>query len=195
MNETNSLPALLTRRIDALLSSRERVLLAIEGGSASGKTTLASALAAAYACPVFHMDDFFLQPAQRTAERLAQPGGNVDRERFLSEVLLPLRQGRPIRYRAYDCSVSAIGPAREMLPGRLNVVEGAYSLHPDLADYYDLRVFLAIDPELQRSRTLRRNTPEMAQRFFDRWIPLEQRYFDALNPRAKCEIVLHAAAV
>mgnify|MGYP002767677669 CR=1 FL=1 len=46
MNETNSLPALLNQRIDALLSSRERVLLAIEGGSASGKTTLASALAA-----------------------------------------------------------------------------------------------------------------------------------------------------
>ena len=90
--------------------------------------------------------------------------------------------------------MSAIGPAREMLPGRLNVVEGAYSLHPDLADYYDLRVFLAIDPELQRSRILRRNTPEMAQRFFDRWIPLEQRYFDALKPQAKCEIVLHAAA-
>ena len=195
MREANSIPTLLTRRIDALLSSRERVLLAIEGGSASGKTTLASALAAAYACPVFHMDDFFLQPAQRTPQRLGQPGGNVDRERFLSEVLQPLRQGRPVAYRAYDCAASAIGPAREMLPGRLNIVEGAYSLHPELADLYDLRVFLDIDPELQRSRILRRNTPEMARRFFERWIPLEQRYFDALNPKAKCEIVLSAAGI
>lgn len=189
----NTISSSLAQRIDALLARQERVLLAIEGGSASGKTTLAASLSAAYHCPVFHMDDFFLQPFQRTPERFAQPGGNVDRERFLAEVLRPLRQGQAIAYRAYDCAAGEIGPAHEILPGRLNIVEGAYSLHPDLADYYDLRVFLAISPALQRSRILRRNSPEAAQRFFDRWIPLEQRYFDALNPQAKCEIVLSAA--
>ena len=72
-----------------------RVLVAIEGGSASGKTTLGELLQNVYGCPVFHMDDFFLRPEQRTEARFAQPGGNVDRERFLEEVLIPLREGRP----------------------------------------------------------------------------------------------------
>ena len=79
-------------RIDRLMAERERVLVAIDGGSASGKTTLGALLQSIYACPVFHMDDFFLRPEQRTPERYAQPGGNVDRERFWQEVLEPLRR-------------------------------------------------------------------------------------------------------
>lgn len=63
------------------------VKAAIEGGSASGKTTLSEILTAIYGCTVFHMDDFFLQPQQRTPERYAEAGGNIDRERFLTEVL------------------------------------------------------------------------------------------------------------
>ena len=78
----------LFARIDRLTAERSRVLVAIEGGSASGKTTLGELLQNVYGCPVFHMDDFFLRPEQRTEARFTQPGGNVDRERFLEEVLI-----------------------------------------------------------------------------------------------------------
>ena len=61
-----------------------RTVLAIEGGSASGKTTLGNILYEIYGCTVFHMDDFFLQPHQRTPERYNEIGGNVDRERFVN---------------------------------------------------------------------------------------------------------------
>ena len=56
--------------------------VAIEGGSASGKTTLSQLLETIYDCTIFHMDDFFLQPHQRTPLRYAEVGGNIDRERF-----------------------------------------------------------------------------------------------------------------
>ena len=69
----------LFARIDRLAAERSRVLVAIEGGSASGKTTLGELLQNVYGCPVFHMDDFFLRPEQRTEERFSEPGGNVDR--------------------------------------------------------------------------------------------------------------------
>ena len=77
-------------RIDRLMAERERVLVAIDGGSASGKTTLGALLQSIYACPVFHMDDFFLRPEQRTPERFSEPGGNVDRERL--QCFLSFRQ-------------------------------------------------------------------------------------------------------
>ena len=95
----------LFARIDRLTAERSRVLVAIEGGSASGKTTLGELLQNVYGCPVFHMDDFFLRPEQRTEARFTQPGGNVDRERFLEEVLIPLREGRPVDYRRFDCKI------------------------------------------------------------------------------------------
>ena len=163
-------------------------VLAIEGGSASGKTTLSRLLETVYPCTVFHADDFFLRPEQRTPERYAEIGGNLDRERLLAEVLRPLRAGGPVRYRKFDCSTMGLGEITEVIPQVLTVVEGAYSMHPDLAGYYDLSVFLDIAPQLQRERIGKRNSPQMAKRFFEEWIPLEQRYFSALDVPARCHL-------
>ena len=63
-----------------------------------------------------------------------------------------------------------------MRSGKVNIIEGAYSMHPTLAGYYDFSVFLDIEPKLQVLRIKKRNSPEMAERFFEEWIPLEQRY-------------------
>lgn len=182
----------LLSAIDRGLAERGRMILAIEGGSASGKTTLAALLAQIYDGAVFHADDFFLRPEQRTQTRLAEPGGNLDRERLLEEVLLPLTRGRPVTFRRYDCHTQTLLEPAAVPPKALNIVEGAYSMHPLLAEHYDLSVFLRISPELQRLRILRRNGPEGAERFFSTWIPLEQLYFDALRPQDRCGLVLEA---
>jgi hypothetical protein len=177
--------------IDRQMAAKPRVLTALEGGSASGKTTLAALLGRIYDdCNVFHMDDFFLRPEQRTPERFAEPGGNVDRERFSQQVLTPLKQGLPVRYIRYDCQSQSLLPPVETAPKALTIVEGAYSMHPDLAAAYDLSAFLRIPPQLQRERIRRRNTPEKQEMFFTRWIPLEQRYFEALDPMGRCDLVL-----
>jgi len=177
----------LFAQIDRRLA-KGRVTLAIEGGSASGKTTLSTLLSKVYDCTVFHMDDFFLRPEQRTPERFAEPGGNVDRERFLAEVLVPLSKKETIQYRRFDCGTFAILPAEEKVPSALNIIEGAYSMHPELAGYYNLSVFLEISPELQQARIAKRNSPELAKRFFEEWIPMEHRYFEAMDVKERCEI-------
>ena len=94
----------LKKQIESLLEERNFVLIAIDGKCTSGKTTLADKLAEIYECNVFHMDDFFLHPEQRTPERFSQIGGNVDYERFQEEVLLPLKSGKAFYYRPFDCS-------------------------------------------------------------------------------------------
>lgn len=181
----------LLAELDRRLEEKERVILALEGGSAAGKTTLAALLARIYPdCGVFHMDDFFLRPEQRTAERLAEPGGNVDRERFLEEVLLPLTRGETVRHRPYDCHTRTLGGPVETAPRRMSIVEGAYSMHPALAGYYTLSAFLQISPELQRRRIQARNDPAAQERFFRTWIPLERAYFAAADPAGRCDLIL-----
>ena len=167
---------------------RGPVILAIDGGSASGKSTLAESLRQVYSCNVFHMDDFFLRPEQRTRSRLAEVGGNVDRERFLEEVLLPLRRGEAVCYRRFDCANQCLSEPVTALPKRLAVVEGAYSMHPLLADHYNLSVFLEVRPEHQRARILRRNTPEHSKRFFEEWIPMERDYFAGMQVPQRCDL-------
>lgn len=189
----------LLLRLDRMLAERgtfeqSRILLAVEGGSASGKTTLGRLLEVVYGCNVFHMDDFFLRQEQRTKERLEEPGGNVDRERFLKEVLLPLREGREVSYQRFDCGTGTLQAPVKYNPVGLCVVEGAYSMHPLLAEYYDLSVFLVVSPELQRARILKRNTPEFAERFFHTWIPMEKCYFEAYDVSSRCDLTVEAAA-
>ena len=162
------------------------VTVAIDGGSASGKTTLAARWEHLFGATVFHMDDFFLQPSQRTAERLAEIGGNVDRERFAAEVLTPLAERKPVTYRRFDCHTGSLSHPITVTPVSLVVVEGAYATHPALGKYYDLSLFLDVDPVLQQRRILARNTAEEAARFFTRWIPLENRYFEGTDIRSRC---------
>lgn len=179
----------LFARIDALRAARGRVLVAIDGMSASGKTTLARLLEDVYGTQALHMDDFFLQPHQRTPERLAQPGGNVDYERFEKEVLSPLRAGEVFDYRPYDCGTQTIRPAQRRTAPAVAIIEGAYSLHPALAEAYDLRVMLKIDGAAQRERIDRRNGAAMLDRFVNEWIPLEHRYFEGTKLESRCDMI------
>ena len=174
----------------ALSSEKEGVTLAIEGGSASGKSTLADRLAQVYGCTVLHMDDFFLRPGQRTAERLAEVGGNVDRERFREEVLYPLSRRETISYRRFDCSSQTVRGPLFLKPTRLTVVEGAYSLHPELSAFYDLSLFLDVPPAVQKERILKRNGEAMAKRFFDEWIPMERVYFEKTDIKKRCGLTV-----
>jgi hypothetical protein len=183
----------LFRRIDALLGSRASVSVAIEGNSGAGKSTLAALVSEVYDCNVFHTDDFFLPPELKTAERLSQPGGNVDYERLRDEVIAGLLSGEPFWYRRYDCRGSMLSAPVRVMPKRLNVIEGVYSLHPALGDVYDLKVFLKTGGEAQKGRILERSGAELLRRFEEEWIPLENRYFAELGIVESCDLVFHTA--
>lgn len=185
----NSILSRVSEEVDWLLQSdKDSILVVIEGMCGSGKSTLGEALCKKYDCNLFHMDDFFLQPSQRTPNRLAQVGGNVDYERFLAEVLIPLKKGRSFAYGVYDCSRQCIGYRVQVSHKRLNIIEGAYSAHPYFEDQYDLAIFLEIDSVLQKERLLKRNGPERLNRFVTEWIPKELNYFEAFGIREKCKV-------
>ncbi|MCC8140583.1 MAG: uridine kinase [Lachnospiraceae bacterium] len=179
---------IILKKIQTIQMERERVLVAIDGRCGSGKTTLAALLQDELSCELIHMDDFYLRPEQRTAQRLAEPGGNVDYERFLAEVLQPLRAGQPFCYRPFDCSVWDFKEAIAVTPGAVTLVDGSYSCTPKLYTCYDLRIFLTLDQEEQSRRILLRGGAEKAAQFRERWIPLEELYFSSVPVAERCEL-------
>ena len=180
----------LLARIDQLLEEKSQILLAIDGDCASGKSTLAAGLEQKYDGNVLPMDHFFLPPERRTAARLAEPGGNVDYERFLVEVLTPLKSGQTFFYRPFDCRSGDYGDEVAISPRRLNIIEGSYSQHPALVDAYHIKVFLTV-PEGEQLRRIRaRDGAELAKRFKAEWIPMEKRYFAHFEIESQCDFVV-----
>ncbi|MCL2828091.1 MAG: hypothetical protein FWD99_05060 [Oscillospiraceae bacterium] len=176
--------------IDGRMETGEPILLAIDGDSAAGKSTLATALQQAYQCNVIHMDHFFLQAEQRTEARLAEPGGNVDYERFIEEVLTPLQAHSTFSYRPFDCKTMGFGPEITIRPHPLTVVEGAYSLHPVFGEPYHIKVFMTVDEPEQLRRIKARNGGAQIEQFQTKWIPMEKWYFSQLDIQARCDFVL-----
>ena len=179
-------------RVERLLAEGRCAFVAIDGPCASGKTVFAASLHERFGGNVLHMDDFFLRPEQRTPERFAEPGGNVDRERFEAEVLKPLAAGKAVRYRPWDCHTGDFATSRSVEPAALTVVEGSYSMHPALRGYYDLTMCLIVDPS-ERLRRLEARNPRMLQRFIDEWIPLENRYFESTNTQGSADLLVDTA--
>lgn len=179
-------------RVERLLAEGRCAFVAIDGPCASGKTVFAASLHERFGGNVLHMDDFFLRPEQRTPERFAEPGGNVDRERFEAEVLKSLAAGKAVRYRPWDCHTGDFATSRSVEPAALTVVEGSYSMHPALRGYYDLTMCLIVDPS-ERLRRLEARNPRMLQRFIDEWIPLENRYFESTNTQGSADLLVDTA--
>lgn len=177
------------QKITEILVKKDLVMVAIDGKCASGKTTFAGRLADIYDCNVFHMDDFFLRPEQRTPERLKEMGGNVDYERFQEQILLPLKSGQPFSYRPFDCKTLAFSDAIHVPFKQLNIIEGSYSMHPCFGDPYDLKILLTVDEETQRQRIFRRPA-FLHKRFFEEWIPMENAYLHGFEIPGKADILL-----
>lgn len=180
----------LIRTLSSLFQERGSLTVAIDGNCASGKTTLSSFLSMYFDCNIIPMDDFFLPPKLRTANRLAQPGGNVHYERFYEEIKEPLQKGQCISYLPFCCSTMEYGQKIHLPSKAFTVVEGSYSMRPEFRSLYDYSVFLSCTYEQQLERIRIRNGEEMLKNFITKWIPMENAYFDAFQVRENCRFVI-----
>lgn len=185
------------RRLCPVLSYLDRqgggdkpLVIALDGRCASGKTTVAQVLAQKLQGSVIHMDDFFLPAELRTEERLSVPGGNVHYERFREEVLGRLSGRGDFTYRSFDCSKMELGEERLVKGADLYIVEGAYSTHPALGNYMQLKIFSDVEREVQFQRIRERGGEGALKAFKERWIPMEEAYFAAYRIRETSDIVI-----
>lgn len=179
----------LCARITDKLAADGRVVLAVEGRSGAGKTTLADKLKNTFGGSCVHTDDFHLTPQMRTPERLDEPGGNIDYERFADEVTPFLNTAQAFSYRAYDCK-SGEYTLKSVGANGLIIVEGSYCLHPKLDVKYDFTVFCDITIGAQIAALTAREGEKGITAFTEKWIPLEEKYFDFYNPADRCDFLL-----
>lgn len=177
-------------KIERFEQAEQSVIIGIDGTAGSGKSYFADQLAEKYDMQVFHMDDFFLPKDLKPKERLNQPGGNVHYERFLQEVLEPLKQGKTITYQPYDCQIWDYSEAIEILPKQINLIEGVYCFHPLLEPFYDWKILLKVDSKIQEERILQREGNDKLEIFLSRWIPMEKNYFQTFEIEQNVDVII-----
>ena len=177
--------------IKELNKDKKLVLIGIDGPCASGKTTLAQGIAEATGAQVIHTDDFFLPFEMKTPERMAKAGGNVHYERFAQEVADGIASGKPFEYGVYRCTEGRIAEKKTVSPEGIIIVEGSYSMHPEMGMDYDLRVFVEAPIDIRLKRILERNGAKKLEMFKTKWIPPENRYFEFYGIKEKCNIKIN----
>ncbi len=166
-------------------------IVAIDGRSGVGKSTLAARLGEATGAAVLDGDGFFAGGIE------VHRGAPVDRVaccidwRRQREVLTDLRAGRTATYRAFDWD--AFDGSLELrptvvAPAPIVILEGVYAARPELEDLLDLRVLLRV-PDAVRKRRLEEREGgvgpwELA------WHEAEVWYFAHAAPEARFDVVI-----
>jgi uridine kinase len=170
-------------------TSSRVLMVALDGRSGAGKSTIATAVAAVLDGAVVHVDDFYRDMSD--VERLKlSPRQGVDRyfdwQRLREEALAPLARGEPARFGCFDWFAGrGLTATTRVEPREIVFVEGIYSARPEFDDLLDLRVLVEVAEEArnqrreQRLRTVSRDDP---QGWDARWDAAERVYFATIRP-------------
>ena len=90
VTQMNNISDIITESIKAHIDNikvKDRVIVAIDGRCASGKTTVGTRLAELLCADIIHIDDYYLPMSERCENWKDIIAGNIDIERLKSEVL------------------------------------------------------------------------------------------------------------
>lgn len=164
--------------------------IGIDGPGASGKSTLAAGLVEALPEAVLVPGDDFYRPESDSNRSEIEIAGLFDLSRLWSQVLIPHSQGRELQYQRYDWETGSLGDWATRASGAPLIIEGIYSTHQTLRDYYDLRIWVTAPRAIRLARGIERDGEEARSKWVDVWMPAEDRYVAEQAPQDHAHLVL-----
>lgn len=191
----------LLAELAARLTALDRpAAVAVDGGDGAGKTTLADELAARVPGAVrASLDDFHHPRAFRHAEgRTAATvwARSFDLEAARRELLDPWRRGpgTPYRRRWHDLATdSRVDDPPAVVPeDGVLIVDGVFAQRSELADAWDLVVYVHADDDVRVSRMAARDGVPDDPGHPDqrRYLDAQQRYRDGFEPSERADVVV-----
>jgi uridine kinase len=185
------------------------ILVALDGGSGSGKSSLAALVAEELGAALVPSDDFCAAEVSDAEWESRSPEAKandaIDWRRLRAEALEPLLAGRPAKWHAFDFE-AGVRPngtyamrtdfvVRE--PRAVIVLEGSYSCRPELADLIDLSVLVDAPVDVRHERLVARRTIYLGREdktYLDswhaRWDVAEEYYFTHVRPKSSFDLIV-----
>ncbi len=188
----------LASRIRELAEGRsEPLLVALDGRSAAGKSTLAAQVAPLVKACVIDGDDFYSGGTAATWDAMsaAEKVDHCIDWRRQRPVLELLARGETASWHPYDWERDDGSLAPQLItcdPAPVVILDGAYSARPELADLLDLRVLLDAPADLRKARLIQREGEGYREEWNARWDDAEEWYFGKVMPAETFDLVLTA---
>jgi para-aminobenzoate synthetase len=183
------------QRIHDLAQVTSPVIVALDGCSGVGKSTVAEWLADELGGLRVDQDDFYSGGELRDWERLTaheKADREIDWRRVRDEVLLPLRAGRGASWRPFNWDTMT-GLSAETItvpPSSIVILDGAYSARPELAALIDLSILVTLDDVARRERLRLREGEDIASPWQAIWDEAEDVYFGTIRPPESFDLVI-----
>jgi uridine kinase len=172
------LAALVAARAPRLGRTR---LVCVEGRAGAGKTTLAEAIADAYAgtSVVVHLDDLYE----------GWSGLPTVSARIRDELLPPLRAGRPSAIRQWDWAAGCLGAELAVPVVDALILEGVGSYARAYDDAVSLVIWVDAPDDVRKTRALARDGDVFAP-YWDRWAADEEIVHARERTRERADVVV-----
>ena len=193
--------AALTEAVHHLTNTTPRVLVAIDGPDAAGKTTLADRVAAALGKQTVRasIDGFHRPRHERIARGELSPDGyysdSFDYDALQTKLLHPFTEGAPrAATRVFDYRTDSAREELIDLPMEAALLfDGVFLLRPELRDHWHLSIYLDVAPDETLRRAMARDSETMAyvrRRYETRYLPGQQIYIKEAQPQDRADIVI-----
>ena len=156
-------------------------VIAIDGRSASGKTTLATAVAARLdGAPIIHLEDLYG----------GWDGLSNGVLRAQVDALMPLSQRQTTKVPAYNWTTKAWGPETTLDAPPFLIVEGCGAGSVGLANWTSVLVWVETDAESRKARAQQRpDWTDFAPRW-DAWAAQEDEHIAQNKPADRADLVV-----
>lgn len=166
-------------------------LIAIDGLGGSGKSTFAKNIAAINpSIKIAELDKFPHLPK----EHPYHPAGaqtRVNLQRFEKEVLIPLTLDKEARFQnTFWWETDEKPKWFTIQPGDLVFVEGCYSFHKDIRQYYDFSIWIECAADIAMKRAISRDGEKGRAIWEEVHAPNEKKYVEAQQPQNFVDLIV-----
>lgn len=184
----------LVSSIISMPRKQSTLLIGIDGCGGSGKSTFANEFKEKCSnVTVVHMDDFYLPSSQlMKADPKQKPiGADFDWKRILNQVLEPISQNQEGSYQRYDWEADELAGWHTVPVGGTVIIEGVYSIRNELANKYDMTIWVDCPRETRLSRGLERDGEEARDMWENNWMISEDLYMEEQKPFERADFIVH----